>query len=236
MKINTVAVVVILMVLSACNGTKNATEITPPPNSGDLSGVAIPVIPGVPIAAPAGLGVTDYVPLFANGSKVVEQVQYTEPDGTLVTYAGFRPTPRHAREGGEPWTDAVDIGPGNYSGFSTFYFQNRTFGLVIRDEIPAGRQRITAYLKPNAGILINNSFSAFRRLDPGVIEYGWKMASKTPRMAASAADRPRKSKRCAWQSGRTVLPFWITGASRMNCSIKESRARTTNCMLVTRSR
>jgi CxxC motif-containing protein (DUF1111 family) len=213
MKINTVAVVVILMVLSACNGTKNATEITPPPNSGDLSGVAIPVIPGVPIAAPAGLGVTDYVPLFANGSKVVEQVQYTEPDGTLVTYAGFRPTPRHAREGGEPWTDAVDIGPGNYSGFSTFYFQNRTFGLVIRDEIPAGRQRITAYLKPNAGILINNSFSAFRRLDPGVIEYGWKMGIgfKNPKDGSERCGPTEKIQEmcvAVWQNGATILDYW----------------------------
>lgn len=125
--------------------------------------------------APPGLGVSDYVPLFDANTQVIEQVQYTEADGTLVTYAGFRPTPRHAREGGEPWTDANDQGPGNYLAFSPFYFQNRTFGLVIRDEVPAGRQKITAYLKPNQGTLINNSFQAFRRLDPGVIEYGWKM-------------------------------------------------------------
>ena len=122
-----------------------------------------------------GLGAVGYVPLFATGMPVVEQIQYTEADGTLVTYAGFRPTPRHAREGGEPWTDTVDIGPGNYFAFSPFYFQNRTFGLVIRDEVPAGRQKITAYLKPNVGTMINNSFSAFLRLDPNVIEYGWKM-------------------------------------------------------------
>jgi len=122
-----------------------------------------------------GTGATDYVPLFASGTPVVEQIQYSEADGTLVTYAGFRPTPRHAREGGEPWTDTVDIGPGNYFAFPPFYFQNRTFGLVIRDEVPAGRQKITAYLKPNVGTMINNSFSAFRRLDPNVIEYGWKM-------------------------------------------------------------
>jgi CxxC motif-containing protein (DUF1111 family) len=122
-----------------------------------------------------GTGATDYVPLFASGTPVVEQIQYSEADGTLVTYAGFRPTPRHAREGGEPWTDTLDIGPGNYFAFPPFYFQNRTFGLVIRDEVPAGRQKITAYLKPNVGTMINNSFSAFRRLDPNVIEYGWKM-------------------------------------------------------------
>ena len=136
-----------------------------------------PPAAGTPVAAPAGLGATDYVPLFVDGTKVVEQVQYAEADGTLVTIAGFRPTPRHAREGGEEWTDPVDKGPGNYLAFPPFYFQNRTFGLVIRDEVPAGRQKITAYLKPNAGTLINNSFQAFRRLDPGVIEYGWKLGT-----------------------------------------------------------
>ena len=134
--------------------------------------------PSTPVSsapAPAGTGVSDYVPLFNSGTKLIEQIQYSEADGTLVTYAGFRPTPRHAREGGEPWTDTVDKGPGSYFAFPPFYFQNRTFGLVIRDEVPAGRQKITAYLKPNVGRMINNSFSAFRRLDPNVIEYGWKM-------------------------------------------------------------
>ena len=125
--------------------------------------------------APSETGVTDYVPLFPSGTAVVEQIQYTEADGTLVTMAGFRPTNRHAREGGEPWTDAVDQGPGNYLTFPTFYFQNRTYGLVIRDEVPAGRQNITVYLKPNVGTFINNGFSAFRRIDAAVIEYGWKM-------------------------------------------------------------
>jgi len=113
--------------------------------------------------------------LFVSGTPVVEQIQYAESDGTLVTYAGFRPTNRHSREGGEPWTDTVDQGPGDHFSFPTFYFQNRTYGLVIRDEVPAGRQKITVYLKPNVGTFINNGFSAFRRVDAGVIEYGWKM-------------------------------------------------------------
>jgi len=121
------------------------------------------------------MGAVEYVPLFDSSTQVVEQIQYREADGTLVTYAGFRPTGRHGREGGEEWTDPVDKGPGNYFSFPPFYFQNRTFGLVIRDEVPAGRQKITAYLKPNVGTFVNNSFQAFRRLDPGVIEYGWKM-------------------------------------------------------------
>lgn len=115
-----------------------------------------------------------YTPLYGPDTTVIEQIQYSEADGTLVTLAGFRPTNRHARERGEPWMDAIDAGPGNFLTFPTFYFQNRTYGLVIRDEIPAGRQKITAYLKPSAGTFINNGFSAFRRIDPDVIEYGWK--------------------------------------------------------------
>src|SRR6218665_1024234 len=162
-----------ITLLAACGGGKTTDSslpagATPEAPSGNAP-VTDPTTPPTPVTAPADTGVPDYVPLFVSSTKVVEQIQYTVADGTLVTYAGFRPTPRHAREGGEPWTDTVDKGPGNYAAFSTFYFQNRTFGLVIRDEVPAGRQKITAYLKPNAGTLINNSFSAFRRLDPDVL-------------------------------------------------------------------
>lgn len=123
------------------------------------------------------MGAVEYVPLYNSATQVMEQVQYTEADGTLVTYVGYRPTPRHAKEGGEPFASAVDQGAGSYLEFPPLYFQNRTFGLIIRDEVPAGRQRITAYLKPSNGIMINNSFNAFRRIDPGVIEYGWKIGS-----------------------------------------------------------
>jgi CxxC motif-containing protein (DUF1111 family) len=145
--------------LAACgnggdSGTGDATLATP-----------VVVSPGADQA---------YTPLYTADTAVIEQIQYTEADGTLVTLAGFRPTNRHARERGEPWMDAADVGPGNFLTFPTFYFQNRTYGLVIRDEVPAGRQKITAYLKPNVGTFINNGFSAFRRVDPDVIEYGWK--------------------------------------------------------------
>lgn len=77
--------------------------------------------PGDPIAPPPGMGAAEYVPLFAAGTQMVEQLQYTEADGTLVTLAGFRPTNRHARERGEAW-DAPDAGPGNYFNFPTWYF------------------------------------------------------------------------------------------------------------------
>jgi len=128
-------VIAVLLVIGGCGGTDGPGE----PTSG-LGGDAA-----------SALSVTGYVPLFPAGTAVAEQIQYTEADGTLVTMAGFRPTNRHAREGGEPWTDTVDQGPGNYLTFPTYYFQNRTYGLVIRDEVPAGRQKITVYLKPNVG-------------------------------------------------------------------------------------
>jgi CxxC motif-containing protein (DUF1111 family) len=116
----------------------------------------------------------EFLPLFAAGTPMVEQIQYTEPDGTLVTLAGFRPTNRHARERGEAW-DEPDVGPGNYFTYPTWYFQNRSFGLMIRDGIPAGRSRIEISMRVNDGTFINSGLSAFRRVDPDVRDYGWKM-------------------------------------------------------------
>ncbi|MES2207200.1 MAG: di-heme oxidoredictase family protein [Pseudomonadota bacterium] len=129
--------------------------------------------PGVVTVNIAGSNVT-YLPLFANNTPVTEQIQYSEPDGTLVTLAGFRPTNRHAREIGEPW-GSPDTGPGNYFSFPTWYFQNRTFGLMIRDGIPAGRSIIEISMIVNDGTFIGSAVSAFRRLDANVGAYGWMM-------------------------------------------------------------
>ena len=123
----------------------------------------------------ASASTPDYVPLYGADTQVMEQIQYREADGTLVTLAGFRPTNRHARERGEPWDAAADVGPGNYFTFPTWYFQNRTYGLMIRDEIPAGRSRIEISLRVNNGTFINSGLSAFRRVDADVRDYGWKM-------------------------------------------------------------
>jgi CxxC motif-containing protein (DUF1111 family) len=125
---------------------------------------------------PPGQGVTaDYTPLYAADTDIAEQLQYTEPDGTLVTFMGARPTERHARERGEAW-DAPDTGPGRYFTFPTFYFQNRTFGLEIRDEVPAGRQRISVYLHVNDGTFRGTTFSLFRNINnPNVRDYGWSL-------------------------------------------------------------
>ncbi len=154
-----------------------------------------------------------YTPLFAAGTPVTEQIQYAEPDGTLVTYAGFRPTNRHSREGGEPWKGVADQGPGNHFSFPTFYFQNRTYGLVIRDEVPAGRQRITVYLKPNVGTFINNGHTAFRSLGETVIEYGWKQGigfinKKEGNQRCHAAEKLEDLCVAEWQNGATILDYW----------------------------
>jgi len=115
------------------------------------------------------------VPLFPEGTQVTEQIQTVEADGTLVTYMGMRPTERHARERGEPW-DAPDEGPGRYLTFPSFYFQNRTFGLVIRDEVPAGRSKITFTMRVNDGTFDGTTFSLFRNAgDPNVRDYGWAL-------------------------------------------------------------
>ena len=162
-------VITVLSIIAGCGGGSSS------PGGTDSGPGGITADLGSDATGPSGITDADYVPLFPAGTAVAEQIQYKEADGTLVTMAGFRPTNRHAREGGEPWTSTVDLGPGNYLTFPTFYFQNRTYGLIIRDEVPAGRQKITVYLKPNFGTFVNNGFSAFRRIDPDVIEYGWKM-------------------------------------------------------------
>jgi CxxC motif-containing protein (DUF1111 family) len=146
-----------------------------PTTGGGASTAGATAEPGAdPVPAPDDTGASDYVPLFPSGGEPIEQIQTVEADGTLITYAGFRPTNRHAREGGEPWQQAEDEGPGNYFTFPTFYFQNRTYGLIIVDEVPAGRQKVSIYLQPSNGTFINVGLSAFRRADPGVGEYGWE--------------------------------------------------------------
>jgi CxxC motif-containing protein (DUF1111 family) len=116
-----------------------------------------------------------YVPLFPAGTQMLEQTQYREPDGTLVTLMGARTTERHARERGEDW-NLPDVGPGRYFTFPTFYFQNRTMGLEIRDTIPAGGKKIEFFLRVNEGTFDGTTFSLFRNiLNPAVRDYGWSL-------------------------------------------------------------
>ncbi|MDM0074823.1 di-heme oxidoredictase family protein [Variovorax sp. J2P1-59] len=134
-----------------------------------------PLLPTQPVSVDGSLGITSYYPLFAAGTPTTEQIQYREADGTLVTLMGMRPTERHARERGEGWTEA-DQGPGRYLTFASAYFQNRTYGIEIRDHVPAGKQLIEMVLIVNDGTFDGTTFSLFRNSnDEGVRDYGWSL-------------------------------------------------------------
>ena len=145
--------------------------------------------PAAPAKAASTPGSNGYVPLFPPGTPVLEQIRYNEPDGTLVTRAGFRPTHRHARERGEYWymggdfdvasgPNPVDVGPGDYFNWPELYFQFRTFGLLIRDGTPAGRSTLDVYQVVNQAdpavdnAYIQTSLNVFRDTVTGT--YGWK--------------------------------------------------------------
>lgn len=116
-----------------------------------------------------------YTPLFPAGTQVTEQIQYREADGTLVTLIGMRSTERHARERGEPWLAANDA-DGRYFTYPPFYFQNRSFGLKVRDTIPAGGNNIRITMLINEGTFFGTTFSLFRNSsDPTVTEFGWAL-------------------------------------------------------------
>ena len=150
-------------IVAACGGGGGGDGAAAPSGNNNASN-STPV-------QPAG----GYSPLYDATTQAMEQIQYREADGTLVTLVGMRPTERHARERGEAW-DAPDAGPGRYLTFPTFYFQNRTFGLEIRDEVPAGRQKISFYLRVNQGIFDGTTFSLFRNIqNPEVRDYGWSL-------------------------------------------------------------
>ncbi|UXH78239.1 di-heme oxidoredictase family protein [Roseateles amylovorans] len=121
---------------------------------------------------------------------VLEQTQFTLPDGTLVTRFGFVGRSRHARERGEDWAEVgygtnatvdangkpVDKGPGAYLNFISNYFKNRTWGVEFIDN-----SRVAGVTKPT--VIVNQYYqqaqrggghSFFRRFDdPGVTGYGW---------------------------------------------------------------
>ena len=120
----------------------------------------------------------------------LETVQFTLPDGTLVTRFGMVGRSRHARERGEDWNEIgygvndtvdaagnpVDKGPGAHLNFVANYFKNRTWGVEFIDN-----SRVIGVTKPT--IVVNQYFqqaqrgggqSFFRRFDePTVTGYGW---------------------------------------------------------------
>jgi CxxC motif-containing protein (DUF1111 family) len=121
----------------------------------------------------------------------IETLQFTLPDGTLVTRFGARGMARHGRERGEEWNEIgygpnetvdpatglpVDKGPGNFLTFVPQYFKNRTWGVEIIDN-----SRVAGVTKPQLIVnqyttvdFLKGGIAFFRAIDrPGVTGYGW---------------------------------------------------------------
>jgi len=131
-----------------------------------------------------------WAPLPA-AAEPLESLQFTLPDGTLVTRFGARGLARHGRERGEEWNETgygpnetvdaatglpVDKGPGNYLTFVAQYFKNRTWGFEIIDN-----SRVAGVTKPvltvnqyNTVDFLPGGVAFFRGFDRvGVTGYGW---------------------------------------------------------------
>lgn len=143
--------------------------------------------------------VTSALPAPTNGAALapapavqapLETVQFTLPDGTLVTRFGMVGRSRHARERGEEWNEIgygpndtvdaagrpVDKGPGAHLNFVANYFKNRTWGVEFIDN-----SQVAGVTKPR--IIVNQYYqqaqkggghSFVRRFDStGVTGFGW---------------------------------------------------------------
>jgi len=131
-----------------------------------------------------------WAPLPA-AAEPIESLQFTLPDGTLVTRFGARGLARHGRERGEEWNEIgygpnetvdpvtglpVDKGPGNYLTFVPQYFKNRTWGVEIIDN-----SKVAGVTKPQLIVnqyttvdFLQGGIAFFRAIDrPGVTGYGW---------------------------------------------------------------
>nr|WP_314543132.1 di-heme oxidoredictase family protein [uncultured Massilia sp.] len=139
-------------------------------------------------AFPAGGGGLQPLP---GSAQPIETLQFSLPDGTLVTRFGARGLARHGRERGEDWNEIgygpnetvdpatglpLDKGPGNYLTFVPQYFKNRTWGVEIIDN-----SRVAGVTKPNLIVnqyttvdFLSGGVAFFRAFDrPGVTGYGW---------------------------------------------------------------
>jgi CxxC motif-containing protein (DUF1111 family) len=120
----------------------------------------------------------------------LETLQFTLPDGTMVTRFGMVGRSRHARERGEEWNevgygpnDTVDAagqpqdrGPGAHLNFVANYFRNRTWGVEIIDN-----SRVAGVTRPQ--LVVNHYYQQaqrggghvfVRRFDtPDVTGFGW---------------------------------------------------------------
>jgi hypothetical protein len=121
------------------NDNTLSAGVTPSPIPFPVNGDQLP--PAGPVRAP------------------LEGLQFTLPDGTLVTRWGTVGRARHGRERGEDWNEIgygpnntvdaagnpLDKGPGNYLTFVQNYFKDaRTWGIEIIDN-----SRVAGVTKPN---------------------------------------------------------------------------------------
>jgi len=163
--------------IAADTGPDDTTITSPFPVPAEGATTASAHLPGI-------------VPLFAPQAPI-ETLQFTLPDGTLVTRFGNRAVGRHGRERGEEWNEAgqgpnetvdeagqpVDKGRGASLSFVPNSFRNRTWGLeIIDDSRVAGVTRPTLKVNtynPTVDFLPGGTafFRAFDRV--GVTGYGW---------------------------------------------------------------
>jgi CxxC motif-containing protein (DUF1111 family) len=142
---------------------------------------------------------TSLIPHPADGSNLIpaaaqqapiDTIQFSLPDGTLVTRVGFVGRSRHARERGEDWNEVgyganetvdaagkpVDKGPGAHLNFVANYFAFRTWGVEFIDN-----SKVTGVTKPK--LIVNEYFqqpqfggghSFVRGFDnPNTTGFGW---------------------------------------------------------------
>lgn len=153
--------------------------------------------PGTDNTLPASATSAFRFPLNGNGwaplpsaQQPIETLQFSLPDGTLVTRFGARALARHGRERGEEWNEIgygpnetvdalgnpVDKGPGNYLTFVPQYFKNRTWGVEIIDNSKvAGVSKPTLVVNQYTTVdFLNGGIAFVRGYDrPGVTGYGW---------------------------------------------------------------
>ncbi|MEJ1965152.1 MAG: di-heme oxidoredictase family protein [Gammaproteobacteria bacterium] len=142
---------------------------------------------------------TSAVPFPASGNGLapapavqdpLEVLQFSLPDGTLVTRFGIVGRSRHGRERGEEWNEIgygpndtvdanglpVDKGPGAFLNFVKNYFKNRTWGFEIIDNsrvagVTAPSLKVNEYFQQEQ---LPGGVAWFRGFDnPNVTGYGW---------------------------------------------------------------